>query len=147
MLVHFPIVFIFVLAAFDLIATLRGARVTGRTAAGNVSTALAVMAALFAVAAYYFGGAALDHAEAAGFSSEVAEIHEGLGETVAIALSAWAIIRAFLWWRDTRIEGPVSVAFPLAAIAGAGLVAVTAYYGGQLVFDLGVNVVKVASAS
>ena len=32
-----------------------------------------------------------------------------------------------------------------AAVAGAVMVTMTAYYGGQLVFELGVNVVKVAS--
>ena len=46
MLVHFPIVIIFALAAFDLIATMRGHCVTGRTTAGNISTSLAVFAAV-----------------------------------------------------------------------------------------------------
>ena len=146
MLVHFPIVFIFVLATVDLVATLRGASVTGRTAAGNLSTGITIAAAVFAVLAYVFGGLALDHAEAGGFSSGVAETNESLGEAVAIALSVWALIRAGLWWRDTRVAGAVAFAMPLVAIAGAALVTATAYYGGQLVFELGVNVARVASA-
>lgn len=146
MVVHFPIVFIFALAIFDLVATLRGASVTGRTTAGNISTGLAVLAAVFAVAAYIFGGMALTYAESGGFSSDVAEIHEGLGEMVAVALSVWAAIRAGLWWRNTQVRGAASFAFPIAAVAGAGLVVATAYYGGMLVFELGVNVVKVAAA-
>lgn len=140
MLVHFPIVFIFVLAAFDLFATLRGHKVTGRTIAGNISTAVAVSAAVFAVLAMVFGDMALGVAEAGGFSSDIAEIHEGLGSTVAIALVVWALIRLVLWWRDTRLSGVTAAAMPVVAIAGAGLVVATAYYGGQLVFDLGVNV-------
>ena len=146
MLVHFPIVFIFVLAAFDLVATLRGASVTGRTTAGNISTALVVASAVFAVLTYVFGGMALDYAEAGGFASDVAEIHEGLGETVALSLSVWALVRAGLWYRDTRVSGAASVTMPLVALAGAGLVTATAYYGGQLVYELGVNVAKVALA-
>lgn len=147
MLVHFPIVLVFVLAAFDLTATARGASVTGRSVAGNISTAVAIGAAIFAVATWYFGGLALDHAEAGGFSSEVAEIHESLGMTVAGALSVWAVIRSFMWWRDMRASGVVKFAMPAVALAGAGLVTVTAYYGGQLVFELGVNVSKAAAGA
>lgn len=147
MLVHFPIVFIFVLAAFDLAATARGYSVTGRTSVGNVSTGLAVMAAASAVAAYLFGDVALSIAEDKGFSSQVAEIHEGLGMTVAAVLSVWAVIRAALWWRNARIRGMASTVFPLAALASAGLVAMTAYYGGELVFELGVNVAKAAAVN
>ena len=146
MLVHFPIVFVFVLAAFDVVATLRGTTVTGRTATGHISTGLAVGAAVFAVLTVLFGDMALSYAEAGGFSSDVAEVHEGLGTMVAVAMSAWALIRAFLWWRDTRLSGLASVAMPVVAIAGAALVTATAYYGGLLVYDLGVNVAKVAMA-
>lgn len=145
MLVHFPIVLIFLLAGFDLVATFLGYSVTGRTATGNASAGLAVLAALAAIATYYFGGLALDFAEAGGFSSDVAEIHESLGGMVAIAFTVWALIRAFLWFRDIRIARPVAFVFPLVAIAGVGLVVVTASYGGQLVFNLGVNVAKAAS--
>ena len=36
----------------------------------------------------------------------------------------------------------MSFALPVVAILGAALVIVTSYYGGQLVFGLGVNVSK-----
>ncbi len=142
MIIHFPIVFIFCLAAFDLIATVRGKRVTGRTVFGNVSAGLAVLAAVFAVIAYYFGGMALTFAEAKGFSSEVAEIHEGLGAMVALSLTIWAVIRIFFWWRDVRLTGGLSYVIPLVAVLGVGMVTATAYYGGELVYELGVNVAK-----
>lgn len=145
MLVHFPIVIIFALAAFDLIATMRGHSVTGRTTAGNISTSLAVFAAIFAIATYFFGGLALDLAESTGFHSDIAEIHEGLGEMVAVATSIYAALRAGLWLRDIRIANFASFVFPAAAVAGSVLVTVTAYYGGELVYDLGVNVAKVAA--
>jgi uncharacterized membrane protein len=147
MLVHFPIVLVFVLAAFDLIATARGAAVTGRTVAGNISTAVAVSAAAFAVATWYFGGLALDHAEAGGFSSDIAETHEGLGETVAMVLAAWAVIRTAMWWRDLRPAGAAKALMPAVAMAGAALVTVTAYYGGLLVYELGVNVTRTAAGA
>jgi uncharacterized membrane protein len=144
MLVHFPIVFVFVLAIFDTIATLRGHQITRRNIVGNISTSVAVLAALFAVATYFFGDIALEIAESNGFSSEVAEIHEALGLAVAVTLSLWAIVRVGLWWSNARIGRAFSAIFPAAGIAAAVLVGITAYFGGELVFGLGVNVARAA---
>ncbi len=144
MLVHFPIVLILFLTAFDVVATLRGRSVTGRTVAGHISTSFAVLTGLFAIATYFFGGMALNVAEAGGFHSDVAEIHESLGEMLAIVTGVYALLRAGLWFKDFRIKGIASFAFPVAGLAGSALVAATAYFGGQLVYELGVNVAKVA---
>lgn len=144
-LVHFPIVFMLTLAVFDVVAMARGARLTERTAAGNVSTGLAVLAGIFAVATFMFGDIALETAESGGFHSAVAEVHEGLGTTTAIAFAAWGLIRAFLWWRNISIGGAVRALLPAAEVVGALLVIATAFYGGQLVYDLGVNVAHMAS--
>ena len=148
-LVHFPIVFFLSLAAIDAIAAARGYVVTGRGTIGNLSSGLAVLAGGFAIVTYLFGGMALDFAESGGFHSDVAEIHEGLGEFTAIAFAIWAAIRVFMWWRDLRwtnlrLGRAVSAAVSLVEIAGAGLVVATAYYGGQLVYELGVNVSHIA---
>ena len=91
-----------------------------------------------------FGDMALEAAEAAGFHDEIAEIHEGLGSTAAIAFAAWALIRAFIWWRDRQMSRGIEGAAVAIEIVGALLVIVVAYYGGQLVYDLGVNVVRPA---
>ena len=144
MLVHFPIVLILMLAAFDVLATLRGQSVSGRSTAGNISTSLAVLTGVFAVATFVFGGMALDVAEAGGFHSDVAETHESLGEIVAICAAVYAAVRTFLWFRNTRINGTAAWLFPFAAITGSVLVAATAFFGGQLVYELGVNVARVA---
>jgi uncharacterized membrane protein len=145
-LVHFPIVFFLTLAVIDIAASLRGRSVTGRTALGNLSTGLAAAAGLFAVAAFFFGDAALEIAEDGGFHSDIAEIHEGLGTFTAFAFLAWALIRGFLWWRDIRIENGFKSAIAMLEVAGAILVVATAYYGGELVYDLGVNVAHAATA-
>jgi uncharacterized membrane protein len=144
-IIHFPIVFVITLVVLDWIATLRGVPVTGRNPAGNASTGLAVLAGLAALIAYYLGGVALDIAEAGGFHSEIAEIHEHLGETTAMVLAGWAIVRAFLWFRDMKLTNPVRFAVPVLELVGVALVLATAYYGGQLVYDLGVNVAHAAS--
>ena len=147
MLIHFPIVFFLSLAAFDLIAAFRGVSVTGRSTAGTISFGLAVLAGLSALAAYFFGGIALDIAESGGFHSDVAEIHEGLGELTAIAFAIWAVLRGVAYWRNLRLSGKAAAITPVIELAGVALVIATAYYGGQLVFDLGVNVAAHAGAA
>jgi uncharacterized membrane protein len=143
-LVHFPIVFFISLAAIDLVATLRGQITTGRGALGNLSLGLALAAGAFAIGAYFFGDMALEFAEDGGFHSDIAEIHEGLGETTAALFAIWALIRLGIWWRDLRLTGVGALAVSLIEVAGAVLVIATAYYGGQLVYDLGVNVAHAA---
>lgn len=144
-LIHFPIVFFLTLAALDVVATLRGSVVTGRGALGSVSSSLAVLSGVFAVVAFVFGGIALDVAESGGFHSDIAETHESLGTFTAIAFGVWALVRVLLWWRDARLSRAISGAVSLVEVAGAVLVVATAYYGGQLVYDLGVNVAHAAS--
>lgn len=143
-LVHFPIVFMITLGVVDLVAAARGKVITGRGAVGNLSLGLALAAGAFAVASYFFGDMALEIAESGGFHSDIAEAHEALGEAVAVAFAIWALIRLGLWWRDLRLAGGGAFAVALVEVAGAALVVVTAYYGGQLVYDLGVNVAHAA---
>jgi uncharacterized membrane protein len=145
MVVHFPIVLIILMAAVDTFASFRGISVTGRTTAGNLSVSLSLMTGVFAIAAFIFGGYALNVAESGGFHSDVAEMHESLGEAVAIVTSIYAAFRAAMWLKDIRLKGPLSFALPIMGIAGCVLVAATAYFGGQLVYELGVNVAKIAS--
>jgi len=147
MIVHFPIVLVFLVAGFEIVATALGRNVTGRTSGGNFAVGLLLVAAGAAIAAFYFGDLALSFAERSGFESDVAETHEALGRIVAIALPAWAAIRAIMWWRNATLSRPVDYLVPLVSIAGAGLITWTAYFGGQLVFDLGVNVAKVTGAA
>lgn len=144
MLVHFPIVFFLSAAVFDIVATISGRSVTGRSLAGTASLVLVVLAAVSAVATFFFGDMALEHAEAAGFSSEVAEIHEGLGTLTTAVFVMWALIRSFTWWQDMRGNGAVRAVAPTVEVLGALLVTLTAYYGGELVYGLGVNVAHAA---
>ena len=144
MLVHFPIVLFYLAVAFDIGATLTGRSVTDRSIAGRISLALAVLAALSAIATYIFGSMALNVAEAGGFHSDVAEMHEKLGGLTTIAFVIWAVLRTITWWRDARLPGAFRIAVPLVGVLGAVLITATAYYGGALVYGLGVNVAHAA---
>ncbi|WP_244482783.1 MULTISPECIES: DUF2231 domain-containing protein [unclassified Mesorhizobium] len=144
-LVHFPIVLIYTLVAIDLVALAGGSAVTGKSGAGTISTFVALAAGVFAIGTWFFGGLALDHAEAAGFSSDIAEIHESLGGITAFAFLIWGLVRLALWIRNREFRA-VTITIPLIEIGGAVLVTATAYYGGLLVYELGVNVAKTAIA-
>lgn len=143
-LVHFPIVLIYTLVVIDLVAFAGGNAVTRRSGAGTISTFVALAAGVLAIATWFFGGLALDYAEASGFSSEIAEIHESLGGITAFAFLIWGLVRLALWIRNREL-GTAAIAIPVVEVAGAVLVTITAYYGGQLVYDLGVNVSRAAT--
>ena len=49
-------------------------------------------------------------------------------------------MRTYAYWRNLRLRGGAAIVAPLVEVAGVALVVATAYYGGQLVYDLGVNV-------
>ncbi|MDG4875312.1 hypothetical protein P9273_09405 [Mesorhizobium sp. WSM4935] len=134
---------IYTLVIIDIAALAGSNAVTMRSGVGTISTFVAVAAGLLAIVTWLFGGMALDYAEAAGFSSEIAEIHEGLGTISAFTFLGWGVIRLALWIRNRELR-TLGFAIPAIEIAGAVLVTATGYYGGQLVYDLGVNVTKAA---
>jgi uncharacterized membrane protein len=142
--VHFPIVFFLSLAALDTFALFRNSSIDGRGGIANLSAGLAVLAGIAAVAAYSFGDAALDVAEASGITVAPLETHEALGTTTAIALAVWGLARAFIWWRRLPIGKGKAWGLVLVELAFSGLIITTAYYGGQLVYDFGVNVALAA---
>jgi len=142
-LVHFPIVLMYTLVVIDLVALGGGIAVTTRSGVGTISAFVALAAGVLAIATWFYGGIALDHAEAAGFSSEIAETHESLGGITAFAFLFWGVARLVLWVRNRELRA-VAIAVSAIEIAGAALVTVTAYYGGLLVYELGVNVAKAA---
>jgi len=138
--VHFPIVFFISLAGLDLYARLKTIPIDGRGAISNLSTGLAVLAGITAIAAFFFGSMAMEMAEAGGNIESQTQAHEMLGSITAIALAIWGAIRALIWYRkiavnQTKFSGIVAIELLLAVLMIA-----TAYYGGQLVYDYGVNV-------
>jgi uncharacterized membrane protein len=140
MIVHFPIVLVIMAALFDLWAVTL-ARPAGDTPiARNIGTVMTAGAGISAIAAYFFGDMALDVAMSRGFTDAQLESHEGWGTTTAVALALFAVVRLVMWRRqlDRKRSGAIlATAMSLAAVL---LVAVTAYFGGHLVYDLGVNI-------
>jgi uncharacterized membrane protein len=145
MIVHFPIVLIILLVISDAVAMLRGVPLSGRGAYAISSSAFAVLAGVFAALTAMMGDMAAEIAVGNGVPNALIEPHEDLGSNTAIALGAWALIRAFLWWRGTELAGKRVLGVVAVEAALCGMVLVTAYFGGQLVYDHGVNVSIAAS--
>ena len=107
-----------------------------------MSTGLLLAAGAFAVVAFLFGDIAYDAALAAGFSESALETHEGLGTMTMAVLAGLALVRLAARWRRFDLSGTKGWALALSSIAGVALVIVTAYFGGQLVYQLGANVAQ-----
>ena len=138
--VHFPIVFFLSLAALDTVALFRNTPIDGRGGVANLSAGLAVLAGLAATAAYSFGDAAVDVALVKGIAEARLETHELLGTITAIVLALWGLARAYIWWRRLPVGNGKARGLVLVEVATSILIVATAYYGGQLVYDYGVNV-------
>lgn len=140
MIVHFPIVLIVLLMLADGVALMRGIPLSGRGGYASVSAAVAVLAGISAVVTAVFGSIAAQIAMSRGIPESVIETHETLGTTTAIAIGSWALIRAAFWWRGTEIAGRRVLGVAAVDLAIFAIVTATAYFGGQLVYDHGVNV-------
>jgi uncharacterized membrane protein len=138
--VHFPIVFFLSLAALDTYALARNIPIGGRGGVANLSAGLAALAGLTAAAAYSLGDAALDVALAGGTTAERLATHQLLGTTTAAVLAVWGLARAAIWWRRVPIVKARAWGVVVAEIVFTVLILTTAYYGGQLVYEYGVNV-------
>lgn len=138
--VHFPIVLMLGLAAFDVLATAWRTYLSGRGCAAGISSALAVLAGIAAILAYVFGDIAYDIAVEHGVSETTLETHEGLGSITALAIVIWGAIRGIVWWRKFEIGGWRRWPLLAVQVGLAALIVVTAYFGGSLVYEHGVNV-------
>ncbi len=140
MLVHFPIVLALLALAFDAWSLTAGRHAQAPVVQLRTGTVVFALGALAAIVAFVFGDMAYDIAVEKGVAVAVLEDHEGWGTTTMIVFVAVAAVRLFLWWRGMD-QKPVGVFLAVGGTAAvAVMVLVTAYFGGHLVYDLGVNI-------
>ena len=144
MLVHFPIVLFLLGAALEFIALARGADLAGRSSLANGALTLMLLAALSAIATAIFGDMALEHAVELGFPQAPLERHGGFGFGTMWFFLAYAALYLLAWWRRFPLAGGRGWLWFAVSLAGVALVLVTAYFGGDLVYRLGVNVAPVS---
>lgn len=143
MVVHFPIVLLLTGVVIDIASLARGQDLGARSGLPAVATGALVVAAASAVAAVIFGDIALDAALSKGFPAGPLERHEEVGFIVLGLLLALASMRALAMWQRFALTGLRGIFAALADLTGAAVIIVAAFYGGELVYQLGVNVAPV----
>jgi uncharacterized membrane protein len=143
MLVHFPIVLFVSAFIIDLFLILRGGDLAARRPLANLALGLLIAAGTMAVVAAIFGDIALEDALAKGFPEAPLEQHEGFGWTTAYAFAGYALLRLLAHWRRFSLAGLRGWATTAVTAAGVVLLLTTAFYGGKLVYEHGVNVAAV----
>ncbi len=139
MLVHFPLALLPVALGVQMVALYKNEDLFGRHCLSSTGLMLIILAALGAISAAVFGDMALDQAIASGVPDSLLETHEDLGQVSAVVLSALAVLE--IWFYRKKSTEPVfNRGFMLAGILVFLLLLTTAWFGGHLVYDLGVNV-------
>ena len=141
MLVHFPLALLPVGLLFQLVALLRTGSPFDRSCPSAAGLALLLLAAVAAVLAALFGDLALDKAVEAGFSADRLETHEELGITSAVLVGVLALWNGWWFLRAGRSKGLGWFSW-VAGLAVLVVVLTAAWFGGELVYQLGVNVTR-----
>ena len=139
MIVHFPLALLPLAVLLQAWILFSGESPLGRSCSAYTALGLMIVAGLSALAAAGLGDVALDIAVDKGFPDAKMEDHEELGFTTAWLMFGLAALEAWLFWKNPISRTPGV----LVTLLGAGVMALlltTAWYGGNLVYDLGVNV-------
>ena len=143
MLVHFPIVFLITAVVLDIIVLLTKKDLAGRHGLPLISLSALLLGTLSAGIAAIFGDMALDKAVSKGFAMGPLETHETLALITIAVFSLYCLLRLWVLWRKHPLQGRMGWIAASSGIAGVVLLIITAYYGGELVYHLGVNVAPV----
>ena len=142
LLVHFPVSLLLGAAAVDMMSLLMPTRPAVRDAA----TLFYCAGALMAMAAYFSGLSAAQHMAVSPEASAAVTAHFTWADRTTWFFVFFASLRIALSyiWRPTAHWAAIA-AF-VVALAGLGMLAVTADRGGRLVFRHGLGVASVPSA-
>ncbi len=139
MLVHFPLALLPVALISQLIALIKGQGLFQRQCMSSTGVALISIAALASIVAAMFGDMALDKAVDSGVKLASLETHEELGQLSAGLLIFLAGIEVWLY-RQMNSNLMVSRGMWVLGLGVLIVLVSTAWFGGQLVYGLGVNV-------
>ena len=139
MLVHFPLVLIPLALILELWVVKSGNSLFGRDCHSREILVLILLGAVAALAAAAFGDMALDIAIDNGVPDAKLENHEDLGTTSAWLIVTLAVLQSWFYRRQTESRG-ISLAMTGATLGITLLLLTTAFFGGELVYQLGVNV-------
>jgi uncharacterized membrane protein len=140
MLVHFPIVFLITAVAADIILLLTKKDLAGRQCLPMIGLSALLLGTLSAGLAAIFGDIALDQAVSLGFPDVPLETHETMALITIAVISLYCLLRLLALWRRYPLRGFIGWISALPGMMGVVLLIFAAYYGGELVYNFGVNV-------
>jgi uncharacterized membrane protein len=143
MLVHFPIVLLITAVAMDIFLLLTNKDLANRKCLPLMALSALLLGTLSAGIAAFFGDIALDKAISLGFPSGPLETHETLAMITIAVFSLYCLLRLLALWRRYPLRGFSGWMSAFPGMVGLVLLIATAYYGGELVYHLGVNVAPV----
>lgn len=137
LLVHFPIALIAIAAIFHVAALLMRGR-SGAAPCAVLAHATLWLAALAALPTAFFGWQAsnsVNH-DAAGHAAMLTHISWAVGTlTLLLVLAGWDVLR-------NKVDAAPAPWFAAAVIGAWGVVSVTAWHGGELVYRHGLGVMS-----
>lgn len=143
MLVHFPIVLFLTALSLDLTILARGQNLAARQCLPMMAMVVLGAGILVAALAAAFGDLALDAAVAKGFPQGPLERHEAFGMATLWIFLGLGALRFIASWRGVSLAGWRGGLYLALSLGAVGVLLTAAYFGGQLVYDLGVNVLPV----
>lgn len=143
MLVHFPIVLWLLAIALQFVLLIRGGHFADQSAWATTAFWILFLGTVGGIVAATFGDMALDIAVKKGFPQAPIETHEELALTTLWLFIALTVVHAVLLWKRITLNRGLAWLLFLVAVAGGILLVTAAYFGGHLVYDLGVNVAPV----
>jgi uncharacterized membrane protein len=143
MLVHFPIVLFLIAVALQGLVLATGGDLTGAECLPRVALAALLLGTLGAAAAAAFGDIALEHALELGFPEAELEEHEELGMITTWLFVALSALHLGARWRRVSLDGAKGWGAAALGAVGVVVLVIAAAHGGELVYELGVNVAPV----
>ena len=140
MLVHFPIVRFLTVLVLDGVIVARGQNLAARQCLPMMAMAIMGVGILLAAATAMFGDVALDAAVAKGFPLAPLERHEGFGMATLWIFLGLGVLRYLAAWRGISLAGGRGTVYIVLTLGAVGVLLTAAYFGGDLVYTLGVNV-------
>jgi uncharacterized membrane protein len=98
------------------------------------------MGVFFALIAIVFGMIASGHAREAGFPGHHIAEHAGYAQETFLAFLVLSVALGIFRQRNVSLTGGRAWIFRVLMLDGVGLLVTTAYHGGHLVYEMGVNV-------
>jgi uncharacterized membrane protein len=139
-LVHFPIVLVFVAVCVDIVALLKSQSLTGPRCLPRIALGAWLLAAAFSIPTAVVGDMAFDQAIARGFPHDALVLHHSLGVATTLILALLAAARGFAALQGYALAGARGWTACGAGLLALAVLVTTAYFGGHLVYALGVNV-------